>query len=121
MHLLGWRLQDRATGAFLVPPGGDEVELEVGHRGLARAVEAGRAAQAQGSPGKLGAEDYELEALMAAERKATADGRLRWHHAKYRIAHRTFNHRLSAVNAAIAAGALKDAARPPDFSRPACA
>ena len=31
---LGWRLQDRATGAFLVAPDGDEVELEVDKEGL---------------------------------------------------------------------------------------
>ena len=72
-------------------------------------------------PDKLGAEHYEPEALMAAERKATADARLRWKHDNYRIAHETFIHRSSAVDEAIAAGVLKDAARPPDFSCPACA
>ena len=34
MRRLGWRLQDRATGAFLVAPDGDEVELEVDDEGL---------------------------------------------------------------------------------------
>jgi len=72
-------------------------------------------------PDKLGAENHELEALKAAERRATADARLRWHHNNYKIAHETFNHRSSAVDAAIAAGVLKDAARPPGFSCPACA
>jgi len=57
-------------------------------------------------PDKLGAENHELEALKAAERRATADARLRWHHNNYKIAHETFNHRSSAVDAAIAAGAL---------------
>ena len=77
--------------------------------------------QPKAPPGKLGAEQYELEALMAAESKATADARLRWHHANYRNAHGTFNHRSSAVGAAIAAGVFKDAAHPPGFPCLACA
>ena len=37
---LGWRLQDRATAAFLVAPDGDEVELEVDEGGHCARIRA---------------------------------------------------------------------------------
>ena len=63
----------------------------------------------------------ELEALKAAERRTTEDAKLRGQHKNYRCAHGAFNHRSSALDAAISAGIPKDAARPPGFSCPACA